>query len=159
MKKYLFFFFFILLKTPVLAQQKTWIRIILKILKKHKTHASFFLTGDFLRKHKKITQKIKKDGHYVGGHSDKHLLYADWKRRDSTLVTRDSFLSDLKANFEKLNKFGIQKSDTTVFMPPFEWYNDSIALWTKRTDKFWARLDDLMSALQKRGYQFERFTK
>ena len=105
---------------------------ILTILKKHKIPASFFLTGDFLRKHTKLAQKIKNEGHFVGAHSDKHLLYADWQKRDSTLVSRDSFWLDLKANFNELNKLGIQKSEASVFMPPYEWYNDSIALWTKR---------------------------
>ena len=105
---------------------------ILAILKKHKIPASFFLTGDFLRKHGNLTQKIKKEGHFVGAHSDKHLLYADWQKRDSTLVSRDSFWSDMKANFDELNKLGISKPEAAVFMPPYEWYNDSIALWTKR---------------------------
>ena len=192
---------------------------ILKVLKKHKIPASFFLTGDFIRKHADLSKKIKKSGHYVGGHSDKHLLYADWQKRDSTLVSRDSFWADLKSNFLELNRLGIAKNEASVFMPPYEWYNDSIALWTKRaglelvnftsgtssnadyttpdmsnykssaaiydrilqyekteksglngfilllhigvgdkrTDKFWTRLDDLITELKRRGYQFERF--
>ena len=31
-------------------------------------------------------------------------------------------------------KFGIRKDDAPFFLPPYEWYNDSIAAWTKQLD-------------------------
>ncbi len=105
---------------------------ILADLKRHNAQASFFFTGDFLRSHKDLVNKIKAQGHYIGAHSDKHLLYCDWTNRDSLLVLKQQFSKDLKENFKELETFGIEKKDATVFMPPFEWYNDSIALWTKQ---------------------------
>jgi peptidoglycan/xylan/chitin deacetylase (PgdA/CDA1 family) len=30
-----------------------------------------------------------------------------------------------------MKKFGIDKSNAKYFLPPYEWYNDSIAAWTK----------------------------
>ena len=114
-------------------------------------------------------------------------------------------------------RFGIKRTDARFFLPAFEWYNDSIASWTKelgivlvnfspgtysntdwthpelgnqylnsdtiyarilrfehtqpdglngflllthigtdprRKDKFYLRLDDLITALKARGYQF-----
>ena len=64
----------------------------------HKIKASFFLTGDFCRNksNREIIEKLKTDGHYIGPHSDKHLLYCSWEKRDSLLVTKKEFLSDLE---------------------------------------------------------------
>ncbi|HYC29466.1 MAG TPA: polysaccharide deacetylase family protein [Chitinophagaceae bacterium] len=90
--------------------------------------ASFFLTGSFANNFKPIVQKLKKDGHYVGAHSNEHLLYCDWTKRDSLLVTKEQFTADLLKNY---NKLGINKRSSPYFLPPYEWYNDSIAAWTK----------------------------
>jgi peptidoglycan/xylan/chitin deacetylase (PgdA/CDA1 family) len=103
------------------------------VLKKHGISASFFFTGDFYRNHRfaDIITSLKKDGHYIGAHSDKHLLYCSWDKRDSLLVTKDSFEIDLKANYREMKRFGISQSDARFFLPPYEWYNDSISAWTK----------------------------
>jgi endoglucanase len=109
--------------------------IITHTLKKHNIKASFFLTGDFCRipGNDKIINRLKADGHYIGAHSDKHLLYCSWEKRDSLLVTKKEFMSDLTENFKVLEKNGIQKNDALVFLPPYEWHNDTIAGWTKET--------------------------
>ncbi len=105
---------------------------IRKTLRQHDINVSFFFTGDFLRRYSKLVNKLKDDGHYIGAHSDKHLLYADWSNRDSTLVSKELFTSDLQNNYIALNKFGVQRKDALYYMPPYEWYNDSIALWTRQ---------------------------
>jgi endoglucanase len=92
---------------------------ILKTLKKHKIKASFFFTGDFIRNNKDLVKRLKAEGHYIGAHSDKHLLYCDWTKRDSTLISKQTFFQDLKNNFIELEKLGIEKKDASVFMPPF----------------------------------------
>ncbi len=103
------------------------------VLNKHHIKGSFFFTGDFYRnpKFKKIITQLKKDGDYLGGHSNKHLLYASWTNRDSTLVTKEEFVNDLKANYEAMKKFGIDKKDAQIFLPPFEWHNNEINNWCK----------------------------
>jgi endoglucanase len=192
---------------------------IRQILKKNSARASFFFTGDFYR-NKRFSQLIsglKRDGHYLGAHSDKHLLYCSWEKRDSLLVTRETFQKDLLANYREMARFGIQRAKARFFMPPFEWYNNSISAWTKelglvlvnftpgtysnadwthpelgsqylssdsifarilryeatkpdglngflllthigtdprRKDKFYLRLDELMTILKKKGYRF-----
>jgi peptidoglycan/xylan/chitin deacetylase (PgdA/CDA1 family) len=57
-----------------------------RTLKEMKVKASFFLTGDFIRNQPIWVTELRDDGHYVGPHSDKHLLYCDWTKRDSLLV-------------------------------------------------------------------------
>ena len=106
---------------------------VLQTLQKHKIKGSFFFTGNFLRnpEFKKITEQIIQQGHYVGAHSDKHLLYCDWQKRDSMLVDFISFETDLKNNFAELEKFGIQKENARYFMPPYEWYNRQIVDWSR----------------------------
>jgi endoglucanase len=107
---------------------------ITTILKKEKIHASFFFTGDFYRNNsfQKITQQLKHDGNYLGAHSDKHLLYCDWTKPDSTLISKKEFQQDLLQCYAVMKKNGIAKSDAHYFLPPYEWYNDSIAAWTKQ---------------------------
>jgi peptidoglycan/xylan/chitin deacetylase (PgdA/CDA1 family) len=94
--------------------------------------ASFFLTGRFYRNSlfKEIIRQLKKDGHYLGAHSDQHLLYCDWTKRDSLLVTKKQFSNDLLQNYSVMEQFGISKDKAQFFLPPYEWYNDSIATWT-----------------------------
>ena len=72
------------------------------------------------------------DGHYLGSHSDKHLLYCDWTNSDSLLVTRAEFDNDLINSYKELARFGIKKETAHYFLPPFEWYNDSIVEWTAK---------------------------
>ena len=194
---------------------------IRRILKEHKIHAHFFFTGNFYRDNanKKLIKDLIKDGHYLGAHSDKHLLYAPWNDRDSLLIDHEEFLKDLQNNYKEMAKFGITKKDATLFLPPYEWYNETISQWAKelgltlidytpgtssnadyttpdmgekylssekiyhkildyesssktglkgfilllhigvhpdRTDKFYYKLDELISELQRRGYRFTK---
>ena len=103
---------------------------ILETLRKEKIKASFFFTGNYYRNpaYKTGIVDLQKQQHYLGAHSDKHLLYCDWTNRDSLLVTREQFTQDLKANYAAMKDVGIS-GVARFFLPPFEWYNDSIALW------------------------------
>ena len=195
--------------------------MISQTLKKHQAKASFFLTGNFYKNpvFKALIQDLKKDGHYLGAHSDEHLLYCDWTKRDSLLVTQEQFSQDLRKNYQRMEAFGVRKSDAPYYLPPYEWYNRSIANWTEveglqlvnftpgtrsaadytypemgsryvdsetvlqsilayeakdrnglngfmlllhigtdpwREDKFYHRLDEMMTKLKQKGYQFVR---
>ncbi|RYG04607.1 MAG: cellulase, partial [Chitinophagaceae bacterium] len=103
---------------------------ILKTLNKSNIKASFFFTGEFYSKYKPLVKQLIRDGHYLGAHSDKHLLYCDWTKRDSLLVTKAEFMNDLDANYAKMKKAGIDINEAKYFLPPYEWYNDSIVTWT-----------------------------
>lgn len=84
---------------------------------------NFFFTGNFLERpcNGDIVRRIIGEGHYVGGHSNRHLLLADWDRQRTELVTVDSMLSDIRANFAKLDSMGVDVDEARWFLPPFEW--------------------------------------
>lgn len=97
---------------------------ILRVLKKHKIKGSFFVTGNTLRakEFEKTLKQIIKEGHYLGGHSDNHLQYAEWGTRD-TLVPADSLIADLRKNQQELNRWGISNEASIYYLPPYEYYN------------------------------------
>ncbi|MCP4713121.1 MAG: polysaccharide deacetylase family protein [Planctomycetes bacterium] len=197
--------------------------IIQQTLKSHQIKAHFFFTGDFYRnpKHTQLIHQLKNDGHYLGAHSDKHLLYAPWEDRNKLLITKNQFIQDLSNNYQEMARFNITKQNAPLFLPPFEWYNTTISDWTNqlnltlinftsgttsnadyttpdlgdryqpsqkiydkilsyeknspnglngfllllhigthpdRTDKFYHKLDNLLTELKKRGYQFTLFS-
>jgi peptidoglycan/xylan/chitin deacetylase (PgdA/CDA1 family) len=105
---------------------------IVRVLKRHRLKVSFFFTGRFYRNptFKSFIQQLKRDGHYLGAHSDQHLLYCDWTKRDQLLVSKGQFEDDLEKNYKAMQAFGISKNDARFFLPPFEWYNRSISAWT-----------------------------
>ncbi|MFA4837851.1 MAG: polysaccharide deacetylase family protein [Candidatus Neomarinimicrobiota bacterium] len=109
--------------------------IILKTLKERNIRATFFFTGDFYRNAGtlELIPKLVQAEHYLGPHSDKHLLYCTWEKRDSLLVDRAQFQSDLLANYREMKRFGIDEK-SRYFMPAYEWYNDSVTVWAKQMD-------------------------
>lgn len=109
-------------------------KIVTQTLKKHKAKASFFLTGAFYNNpdNKLLINELIAGGQYLGGHSDSHLLYADWTKRDSTLVTQKQLIDDLKANYQKMSAFGLSSEKQSVFLPPYEWYNAESADWCRQ---------------------------
>ena len=106
---------------------------ITEVLSKDNVKASFFFSGDFYKNEKfaPLIRKLRKGGHYLGAHSDKHLLYCSWDKRDSTLVSYPEFFQDLQNNYKEMERFGIKKQDAAFYLPPYEWWNDTIAYWTQ----------------------------
>jgi peptidoglycan/xylan/chitin deacetylase (PgdA/CDA1 family) len=105
----------------------------LNSLKHHHVKGNFFLTGDYLRHagFASYVQQMLKDGHFISGHSDKHLLTSNWESRDELLVTRDSFLQDLRVNVATLAFSGVDTSGLQYYMPSYEWYNSQTVAWAK----------------------------
>jgi peptidoglycan/xylan/chitin deacetylase (PgdA/CDA1 family) len=105
---------------------------ILDELARRRIRASFFLTGDFLRREAfaPIVRRIVADGHYVGPHSDRHLLVCAWESRGQTLVTRDQFARDLEGNIREIERFGVARSQVRYWVPAYEWYNAEVASWS-----------------------------
>ncbi|MBN1490023.1 MAG: polysaccharide deacetylase family protein [Phycisphaerae bacterium] len=94
--------------------------------------ASFFVTGDYIAKpeyHVHLRRMVA-EGHYLGPHSDKHLLYCAWEDRSRTLVTEAEFKQDLRANIDALQRFGAMAGDGPIyFIPPYEWFNADQVRW------------------------------
>ena len=105
---------------------------IIQTLAKENIKAAFFFTGRFYNNtaFASSIKQLKKQGHYLGAHSNDHLLYAPWEKRDSLLVSQKTFSDDLGKNYAAMKKYGIEKKEALFFLPPYEWYNDSIAAWT-----------------------------
>ena len=96
---------------------------VLRVLGNQKVPASFFLTGDFIREHQDLVASIVRQGHYVGAHSDQHLLYCAWSDRDSLLHSPAAIKADIQQNLEELYQLRIYP---IYFMPPYEWYNQVV---------------------------------
>lgn len=106
----------------------------MNILGNHRVKASFFFTGRVYAKEEKKSsiERIINDGHYIGAHSDQHLLYCDWKNRDSLLVTERAFNDDLNQVYLKMQAFGVDQGRAPYFLSPYEWYNSEISKWTAK---------------------------
>lgn len=104
---------------------------IAKTLQKNQIKASFFFTGDFYRnpENKDLIQHLIQGGHYLGGHSDQHILYCSLDHPDSMLVAPQEFFDDIIHNYQAMNTFGIQSNHAPYYLPPFEKCNDQIAAW------------------------------
>ncbi|HUW91606.1 MAG TPA: glycoside hydrolase family 9 protein, partial [Bacteroidales bacterium] len=105
---------------------------IINVLNKNNIKASFFLTGNFLRNKSfsAVVKRLVAGGHYIGPHSDGHLLYMPWENRDSLLLTKDEFITDLKANYAEMIRAGVKIQQPAYFLAPYEWYNSVISSWT-----------------------------
>jgi peptidoglycan/xylan/chitin deacetylase (PgdA/CDA1 family) len=97
---------------------------VLQVLRNNEVKGSFFLTGDFIRNHPELVSQINAEGHTVGAHSDKHLLYNAWENRDSLLLPEDSIREDIRRNLKELEDLGIRPR---YFLPPYEWYNSRVS--------------------------------
>ena len=47
-------------------------------------------------------------------------------------MTKQEFDTDLQHSYNELKRFGITKENAHYFLPPYEWYNDSIVSWTSQ---------------------------
>ncbi len=107
-------------------------KIILDELAKRDVKASFFFTGNFFTNsaNRKLARRLVKEGHYLGPHSDQHLLYCPWDGPKKTLVTREQFRRDLDENLKKIEKLGVKRKEIKYWIPPYEHFNEEIVSWS-----------------------------
>ena len=101
-------------------------------LDKQQVAGSFFFTGRFYRNpifKTAIDSLYTQWRNYLGPHSDQHLLYCDWNKRDSLLVSRGQFQHDFTKNLEAIARNNWLDKGNQYFIPPFEWWNDTVAKW------------------------------
>jgi peptidoglycan/xylan/chitin deacetylase (PgdA/CDA1 family) len=108
-------------------------KIILDELAKRGVKASFFFTGNFFTNSENtaLAKRIVKEGHYLGPHSDKHLLYCPWEGPKKTLVSKELFRRDLENNLKKITKLGVKRTEIKYWIPPYEHYNEEIVSWSR----------------------------
>jgi peptidoglycan/xylan/chitin deacetylase (PgdA/CDA1 family) len=106
---------------------------ILGALAQRNAKGSFFFTGDFLTNanFRPLIRRIVAEGHYLGPHSDRHLLYCPWEGPKKTLVTGEQFHADLESNLRKIEDFGVKRPQIRYFLPPYEHYNREIVDWSR----------------------------
>ncbi len=105
---------------------------IQKTLQQENIKASFFFTGRLYRnkQYQPLIKQLFQQQHYLGAHSDQHILYNDWRNRDSMLVTRDSLERDYQRNIAAMKQLGVHKANQLrYFIPPYEWWNKRISKW------------------------------
>jgi peptidoglycan/xylan/chitin deacetylase (PgdA/CDA1 family) len=116
---------------------------IASTLQQQRIKASFFFTGYFYNNpsNEKLISRLLTSRNFLGNHSAKHLLYCDWNNRDSLLITKFDFLGDLFPLTETLGHLAerieqpnYKPAFIKYFLPPYEWYNDSISTWCKEAD-------------------------
>ena len=92
--------------------------------------ASFFFTGDFLRtpEFRPLVQQLRRDGHYIGPHSDRHVEPVD--EDEKTRISHKMFRADLRANLTELNKYGVTSNEVKYWIVPGEAYNEEISRWS-----------------------------
>jgi len=47
------------------------------------------------------------------------------------LITRAEFEKDIRDSYKELKKFDIDRKKASYFLPPYEWYNETIASWAR----------------------------
>ncbi len=105
---------------------------ILDALKERGIKGSFFFTGGFFRtpEFKRIIERVRDEGHYLGPHSDAHPLYASWDSPPKLLISREDFDKDLDSNMKILKNFGVDPAKAPFFIPPYEHFTQEISDWT-----------------------------
>ena len=125
---------------------------IATVLQDYNIQAGFFFTGDFYRDPDKVEliRRLIDDGHYLGPHSDQHLLYCTWENRDSLLVSKPEFVNDMVANYAIMAALGIKSHKIQYFIPPYEWYNQSITNWS--SEQGWVLFNNTPGTLSHADY-------
>ena len=105
---------------------------ILDALKSRDAKASFFLTGNFLRNPQfaSLVRRIVSEGHYLGPHSDRHLLYLSWTQ-NRLLVGKEEFIRDVQDNLREIARFGVDISRIKHWIPAYEHYNETVVQWSR----------------------------
>jgi peptidoglycan/xylan/chitin deacetylase (PgdA/CDA1 family) len=104
---------------------------ILNELARHKAQASFFLTRRFLSHSDfdPLVRRLYQEGHYLGPHSTKHLVYCSVDEPKQTLVTREQFDADFTDALNSVHRIDASIKLPGYFLPPDERHNLEIAEW------------------------------
>lgn len=89
---------------------------ILKILKKHNVHVTFFMTGGWIESYPDDVKAIAKAGHDLGNHSENH--------KQMSQLSKEQCKEELMKPHEKVKK--LTGKDMILFRPPYGDYNNTV---------------------------------
>lgn len=99
---------------------------LLKILKKHEIHATFFLTGGWVDSFPEDVKAICKAGHDLGNHSENH--------KNMSQLTDEEKTEELMSVHQKVKE--LTGKDMELFRPPYGDYDDRVILNAKKNGYF-----------------------
>jgi len=88
---------------------------VLDILKSENIKATFFCIGDNIKKHPKIFERIKNEGHSIGNHTFNHLN--GWQTSSSNYIENFKKCSEVLDSARTDNKQ--QTTNNRLFRPPY----------------------------------------
>ena len=94
---------------------------ILKILKKHNVHCTFFMTGEWIGKYPDDVKAILEAGHDLGNHSENHKNMSQLSKEDIKL--------ELQKPHDKVKE--LTGYEMFLFRPPYGDYDDDVVTCAK----------------------------
>jgi len=91
---------------------------LLEILKKHKVHVTFFMTGGWVESYPDDVKAIKEAGHDLGNHSQNHKNMSQLSDQEKT--------QELMSVHNKVKE--LTGVDMQLFRPPYGDYDDKVVL-------------------------------
>lgn len=89
---------------------------ILAVLNRHKVQATFFMTGEWVKKYPEDVKRIKEAGHDLGNHSESH--------KNMSQLSPSAMKGELMLAHEKVEKLTGVKMD--LFRAPYGDYNNEL---------------------------------
>jgi peptidoglycan/xylan/chitin deacetylase (PgdA/CDA1 family) len=110
---------------------------ILKVLKERNIKATFFLTGEFMKRFPQATRDVVSMGHEVGNHTYSHLHLTTYEkdRKQETIpgITRELLQDELKRNEELFRKI-TGREMIKLWRAPYGEHNAKIRRWAAEAD-------------------------
>ncbi len=104
---------------------------ILDILKNHKVKATFFVTGEWVKKYPEDVKRISGAGHDLGNHSENH--------KHMTLLTQEQSQQEILTVHERVKKLtGVEMN---LFRPPYGDYNNAVVATARESGYYTIQWD------------------
>lgn len=104
---------------------------LLEILKKHKIHVTFFMTGGWVESYPDDVKAIKEAGHDMGNHSENHKNMSQLSEQEKT--------QELMSVHNKVKE--LTGVDMQLFRPPYGDYDDNVVLNAKENGYYTIQWD------------------
>jgi polysaccharide deacetylase family sporulation protein PdaB len=89
---------------------------IIKILKKHNVHVTFFMTGGWVESYPDDVKMIAEAGHDLGNHSENH--------KQMSQLSKEECIEEIMSVHNKVKE--LTGKEMTLFRPPYGDYNDTL---------------------------------